>query len=350
MTRENNIFYNLVKNETSVTELFCNLMSFKPFRLLFLNMIKEKGRDINLEKIGYDCFDTEISLGKDEKKHGRADILLSVDQNDEYIFEIKIESWCNLTGNQPESYLNYLNNDNERLIFIIPENYYHIEEICERWKKHTDYGADNIKENSIIFWEEILKKIKDAELDKLNLFISEFVEIMNSNWLYYEEIDFTIEEVKLLELKESEEDYLMENSNVPKLINKIFKVIEGVKLSCDLKKDNVSQEPDYYGYLINNTTFKLDDDIAVWFGTQYDLWALKGCPVSIQFWSESEDVNFDEKIKELKIPSCFLFDNDDYHFFYIPFDINQHSERKGERLSKMLEKEITNVIEKLKIV
>lgn len=33
--RENNIFYNVIRNETSLTEVFCNLMQYKVFRDLF---------------------------------------------------------------------------------------------------------------------------------------------------------------------------------------------------------------------------------------------------------------------------------------------------------------------------
>lgn len=40
--REENIFYNLIKNETSLTEVFCNFMKYENFRNLFIDMINEK--------------------------------------------------------------------------------------------------------------------------------------------------------------------------------------------------------------------------------------------------------------------------------------------------------------------
>ena len=40
--REENIFYNLIKNETSLTEVFCNFMRYESFRNLFIDMINEK--------------------------------------------------------------------------------------------------------------------------------------------------------------------------------------------------------------------------------------------------------------------------------------------------------------------
>lgn len=354
MSRENNIFYNLVKNETSVTELFCNLMSFKPFRLLILNMIKEKGRNINPEKIDYDCFDTEISLGKDEQKHGRADILLSVDQNDEYIFEIKIESWCNLTENQPESYLKYLNNDNERLIFIIPENYYHIEEICERWKKHTGYNTDNIKENSMIFWEEVLKRIKDAELDKLNLFIKEFVEIMDSRWLYSEKIEFFNEDFHLIESTDSEE-IIMNNRSVPKLIQKIYNVIDAaaVNIECSNKKSENERASDYYGYFVDSIKNGLDEKIDIWFGSQYILWEKFGHPIviEIEINTDRDEEKYLNRIKDWGVEDLSFYEDEEYDkLCYIPFDLKKYARNKEINISKKLEEEIRDLVEKIKTI
>ncbi len=352
MTRNNNIFHNLVKNETSVTELFCNLMRFKPLRVLFLNIVKEKGADIDLEKIDYDCFETEVVLQDDEKKRGRADIIIEIDENNKYIFEIKIERWCGLTESQPVSYLDYLNRDDKRLFFILPEGYYNISEICKRWNSHNSYSFENIKQNNIIYWEQIIKRIKDAELDKLNPFIKEFVEIMDENWFYYEDIVFTQEEIRLLDSKNLEEYHLMTNSNVPKLMNKIFKVIEGVNLACNSKKESVEQNSDYYGYWIKKSSYGLDDDIEVWFGVQYIVWEKRDCPIVIEVLPSSEENNkkFIEKVQSI-IPEARLYEDEDFgEICYIPFDLKKHTGDTEENLSKRLEEEIMNVVEKLKDV
>jgi len=352
MTRNNNIFHNLVKNETSVTELFCNLMQFKPFRVLFLNIVKEKGAEIDPEKVGYECFETEFDLDKDKKKYGRADLVLTVDEGDEYIFEIKIERWCSLTENQPVNYLKYLNKDNKRLFFILPEGYFNTFEICERWKKLTGYKEENIKSDNIINWEEIIKKIKETELDKLNPFIKEFIEIMDNNWFYYEDIFFTSEELNLIKLKESEEYNLMTNSNVPKLMNKIFKVIEGVNLGCDSKKDYVVQTPDFYGYWLDNKKNDVPEAYDIWFGTEFFLWEENNFPIVIQIWPSEkvkDEKKFFEKIEELDISNKDFFNHEEFgKFCYIPFDLKKHKDEKEENISKRLEKEIMNVIEKLR--
>lgn len=353
MTRNNNIFHNLVKNETSVTELFCNLMQFKPFRVLFLNIVKEKGAEIDPEKIGCECFETEFDIYTDEKKHGRADLRLSIDEDDKYIFEIKIERWCGLTENQPVSYLEFLKRDNRRLFFIVPEGYYNIPEICRRWSQYCCYPTENIKQNNIIYWEQIIKRIKYAELDKLNPFIKEFVEIIDKNWFYYEDIVFTQEEIKLINPKNESEEYnLMTNSNIPKLMNKIFKVIEGVNLAHDFKKDSVEQNPDYFGYWIDNKKNDVPEEYDIWFGTEFFLWEEEDFPIVIQIWPADQvkdKKKLVEKIDKLKIPQKKIYNHQDFgKFCYIPFDLKKHKDEKEENISKRLEKEIMNVIEKLR--
>lgn len=352
MTRNNNIFHNLVKNETSITELFCNLMQFKPFRVLFLNIVKEKGAEIDPEKIGCECFETEFGLGKDEKKHGRADLVLTVDENKKYIFEIKIERWCSLTENQPVNYLNYLKKDNKRLLFILPEGYYNIPEICRRWSQHSCYPPENIKQNNIIYWEQIIKRIKDAELDKLNPFIKEFVEIMDKNWFYYEDIVFTQEELNLIELKESEEYNLMTNSNVPKLMNKIFKIIENVKIDRDLSKDLVRQDVDCFGYFVNDKKNHIENKFDVWYGTEFYLWEETGYPIIIEIWpceDNKDKKKFFNDIKNSKTSNIVFYKHKELgDFCYIPFDLNNYSKDNNANISKKLEEEIKNVIEKLR--
>ena len=121
--RENNIFYNVIKNETSLTEVFCNLMHYKAFRDLFLSIVNKKRKKLSLEEfqissIKYNDFSTEKDLKEDGSRLGRGDLILK-NKDDEYIFELKIEKYRKLTVNQPESYLKYLKNDNTRLYLAL---------------------------------------------------------------------------------------------------------------------------------------------------------------------------------------------------------------------------------------
>jgi len=174
MKREENIFFNIIKNETSLTEAFCNLLYYKTFRKLFLNIVESKNENFNISNIVYRNFDTELNLND----NGRSDLHLQ-SNNTEYIFEIKIEFYTNLTDNQPEGYLEYLKSRkiediNQNLFFILPRGYLHLNEIYQRWNNKIKYSKNMIDDHNIIYWDEILSQIKEKELDKLNPFIDEF--------------------------------------------------------------------------------------------------------------------------------------------------------------------------------
>ena len=113
--REENIFYNLIKNETSLTEVFCNFMRYENFRNLFIDIINKKIKNkeniIDKSKVKFQNFDTEVALKENEEKAGRIDLQLKINE-EIYLFEIKIEVLTKLTNNQPNGYLEYLKNDN----------------------------------------------------------------------------------------------------------------------------------------------------------------------------------------------------------------------------------------------
>ena len=173
----------------------------------------------------------------------------------------------------------------------------------------------------MLFRSQIIKRIKDAELDKLNPFIKEFVEIIDNNWFYYEDIVFTQEEIKLINPKNESEEYnLMTNSNVPKLMNKILKVIEGVKLECDLKKDYIAQDSDCYGYYIDNKKNSVPEAYDIWFGTEFYLWEETGYPITIEIWpsekvKDKDQKKFFEKIEELDISKKDFFKHEEFGKF-----------------------------------
>ena len=101
--RKENIFYNLIKNETSLTEVFCNFMRYRVFRDLFIDIVNEKIKNkkniIDKSMVNFQNFDTEVALKENDEKLGRIDLQLKV--NDEiYLFEIKIETFTSLTKNQ----------------------------------------------------------------------------------------------------------------------------------------------------------------------------------------------------------------------------------------------------------
>jgi len=220
MEREENIFFNIIKNETSLTEVFCNLLNYKAFRNVFLNIVKNKNLDFNASNISYKNFNTELILDGD---NGRSDLHLKAN-NTEYIFEIKIELYTDLTNNQPEGYLEYLKSRNiedinQNLFFILPRGYLHLKDIHGRWIKKSKYSKNEIDKKNIIYWDEILNEIKRLELDKLNLFIGEFCKIVDYRWFKYEDIKFLQSEIELINLnsKRKKGYEMLSDTNIPSL-------------------------------------------------------------------------------------------------------------------------------------
>lgn len=291
VTRENNIFYNVIRNETSLTEVFCNFMQYKVFRNLFIELINKKRKILNLKEIHsssikYDDFFTELYLKEEDTKFGRGDLILK-NKDIDYIFELKIEKYTTLTKNQPESYLKYLKNDNTRLYFIIPKGYMHKDTIYDRWTDFTDYTRTEI-DNHIIFWEDIIKEIRDKEIDKLNLFINEFCNILDYRWFNYPEIRFSNFEVKVLfqEHKSKKKELTMLiDINMPNIISKLFKIVEAANDKLDTTKDN-SKTDAYYGYILKNKN--ISENIEIWFGVDFEIWEQHSFPLSIQVYSDDK--------------------------------------------------------------
>jgi len=343
--REKNIFYNIIKNETSLTEVFCNIMQYKVFRELFLSIVNEKiealeGKKLQNFKINYDNFSTELNLKNENEKLGRADLILKVEE--EYIFELKIERYTHLTEHQPESYLKYLKNDN--LFFILPKHYRHKDEICTRWHNATEYPIDKIKHH-LIYWEDILKKIKDKELDKINLLISEFCNILDYRWFYYPSIKFSNYEIELIFKKQNnvknKKDLMMSmDSNIPKIMNKLFEVIEGVDDKLDTTKDGTKTES-YYGYILKDK--RIPEKWEVWFGVDYEIWENEQLPLTIQVYSDDADEM--DKIIKLGIFKKYTYKEDKDITTFVALNA---SDFEKENIVEIFTDKINEIIDKLK--
>jgi len=291
MEREKNIFFNIIKNETSLTEVFCNLLNYKAFRDLFLNIVKNKNIDFNESNIGYKNFNTELILDGD---NGRSDLHLKAN-NTEYIFEIKIELYTDLTDNQPEGYLEYLKNRNveninKNLFFILPRGYLHLKDIHKRWINKSKYSKNEIDKKNIIYWDEILSEIKKLELDKLNLFIGEFCKIVDYRWFKYEDIKFLQSEIELINLnsKRKKGYDMLSDANIPSLVNKLFKIVDSAYEKLYTVDKYNKQSSEYYGYILNNNKYKIPENWEVWFGVDFEIWASGKSPLTIQIYSEDK--------------------------------------------------------------
>lgn len=283
---------------------------------MFQEILKKKYQDFPY--VTFDDFDTEINFNKkdatiyEESKFGRGDLVVTRD-NKEYIFELKIERYTKLTEHQPNGYLNYLGKEddtdvNSRLFFILPKGYRHIEEISKKW---SNYTKSQILKHNIIYWEDILNEIKKLELDKLNPFINEFVKIMEYRWLYCEDINFSNFEISIIfnNSNNNEELIMSSNMNIPRIVNKLFKIVDGVyeKNVDKIDKKNDKQQADYYGYILRDS--RIPEDWEVWFGVDFELWEKADCPLTIQVYSEYEEEM--KKINNINILTTFEYTEDD---------------------------------------
>jgi len=346
--RENNIFYNVIRNETSLTEVFCNLMQYKVFRDLFLNIVNQKRIKLSLEvfqisSIKYNDFSTEkdLKVKENSSEFGRGDLIVK-DKEDEYICELKIEKYRKLTVNQPESYLKYLKNDNSRLYFIIPKGYMHKDDIYTRWNNETGYSKEKIK-NHIIFWEDIIKEIRKKELDKLNIFINEFCNILDYRWFYYPNIKFSKYEIELLfqELKNKKKDFAMlQNTNLPKVISKLFEVVEKTDDKLDTTEEAKTDK--YYGYVVKNKD--ISKEIEIWFGVDFEIWEKCSFPLTIQIFSEDEQQM--DKIKSLDFLTKFQYEDGQITTFIgLNKDVFENEE---SNIIEVFEDKINEIVEKMK--
>ncbi len=352
--RLDNIFFNIIKNETSLTEVFCNLLYYKAFRDLFLDIVNKKRKilklgQLSLSSIQYENFSTEKSFGEDENcfdednnKIGRGDLVLKYNNDIEYIYELKIERYTQLTKNQPEGYLCYLKDDT-RLFFIIPRGYLHINDIYNRWHQKTNYSKKNI-ENHIIYWEDILKEIKRSELNKLNLFIDEFCKILEYRWFDYIDIEFSNFEIQMLFKKQGnkkKELSMLLDTNIPKIVSKLFEIIEDVKVDTRTEKAYVTQNYAYYGRFVKNEN--IPKEWEVWFGVDFKIWEKYQVPLTIQIFSDNEDEM--EKIKNLEISTHFLYEDESVTTF-IGLD-KKIFEDKTNNIVREFENKINDVVEKI---
>lgn len=287
--REDIVLFNVLNQEVVFEEYFCNLLRIDDFRQVFLDFISEKNNILSKECIQYNQFNTEIILNNE---CGRADIFLNIDDKKRFIFEIKNKDYTSLTINQPQSYLKYLQethehniNFNKHLFFLIPKNYQHQYELFTRWKNFNEI------ENQIFYWQDLIYKIKANQLDKQSIEIQMFCQFCDY-WFNMKQIIFSEEEKNILNLKgkKMSDD---QNLFIPTIMQKLEKITTNIGLNAGMQEDK-SCLGFYYSIKINN--------YVIWFGIDYDIWQLKGFPLSLLIQNTQTDYQY----FELELPDIAL--------------------------------------------
>ncbi len=268
--RENMILYKVLNNEVVFEEYFCNLLRIDCFRNMFIKLISYKNTILNDLEIKYENFNTEITLNKDNEKYGRADLFLEVDNN-EFIFEIKHKVRTSLTEKQPNKYLEYLNNQNQHLFFLIPKRYKHKKDIFDKWENFTEI------ENQIFYWKDLVEEIRSKNLQEQNIEIKIFYEFCEF-WFDMKTIKFTGEEMELLK-----------NKNIPSLMENLEDITRNIS-----NRVGLNDKFETIGYC-HTIAIK---DYRVYFGIDYNIWKEKNLPLSILIQNHKE--NYQEFVLEIE--------------------------------------------------
>jgi len=312
--RYENIFFNIVRNETSLTEVFCNLMYYKSFRNHFINYVKQQNSNFNINptNVVFENFETERDFGEDfdnttnekDKKIGRGDLILSVDDRI-FIFEFKIETTTKLTKNQPNGYLKYLEKENQpkdNLYFILPKDY-----------THKNQLNNIINDTNIFYWEDFIESLKSNGLTDIP-YINDFCKVLDYYWFYYETFEFNTYESNIIN---NTEEVSMSNKTIPTIMMTLFEKIGIIedkfknKSQSNQYKDNIQ-----YGFFLKDDTKK---DI-LWFGVDYKFWEKSGIPLSIGI--DSDDIEYLEKFKESYQKEIILLDYGDDTFYHLPITVD----------------------------
>jgi len=307
--RHQNIFYNLIKNETSLTEVFCNLMSYKAFRDHFIEFVSELSEfEIPCDSVEYENFTTEEDFGfsqDDSQKNGRGDLILEFDDK-KYIFEIKIEAYRDFTINQPDGYIRYLEENGQSkkdLYFILPKE--HI---------NKDKISSKIDSKNIFYWEDLLANIRKKGLTDIP-YVEDFCNILDYRWFYSKTLDFSVYEIDIIK----KGGVTMESKAIPKIMMELFEVVDTLNRQFKNKTNsNEYRDSIQYGFFIKNEK----KEPILWFGIDYKFWEETGVPLSIAI-SKEDSAYFEKFEKHYRNEKLSEIQYDNVVFYHLPIEISE---------------------------
>ncbi|MCF7952069.1 MAG: PD-(D/E)XK nuclease family protein [Spirochaetaceae bacterium] len=277
MSREINIYENLIKNEDTFTEAFVNMLANEDIKNKFISILQIK---LNYNNIDFDYSNIETQFINDN--YERPDILIKSDNT--IIIENKINPYTILTKNQPEGYIQILNNIESKnkkiLIFIVPKEYMHTKELKERYYNINKRFNNNMLFR-VLYWEEIIKELERISDQKYFLdFIKKAKQFAN---------------YKIITLKENDLDNI-NTAEVDSFI-KIFEIMESYKKLMFQEKYKIEEEVNEFSYglhLIDQNT----GDYIIYIGILYDQWRNDGEPLYFGFNDDEYDKKVNKKIRK----------------------------------------------------
>jgi hypothetical protein len=263
MPRAANIFYNLVTDENSTTELLCNLMRFSAFRTPFLRQFLS---ETAATEVAWEDFDTQVGIAGS----GRPDLQIWT-KDFVALIEIKVAPGVGLTANQPKEYIEFLCNQNARecwLVFLVPKGWQYIRDLERSLEKTA--GAENSGakvQSRIIFWDDVLEAIEKNDLALLNPFLHDFYELLMAR-LGPKPLVFSAKEILMLF-----------SSEFPSALSHLQDLVDGVRdRSTALKVKAVASRslcPEEYSlYFLDGQGKEI-----LWFGVWTPFWKANAVPL-----------------------------------------------------------------------
>jgi hypothetical protein len=262
---ELNMLSYLISNENDTTKLLYALLNYKPFRDTLIRLFTDN--HFEADKISWDDVYTQCSIG------GCIPDLSIQSQKVSILIEIKTSLYCGLTDNQPESYLTWLSGNcavgDKFFVIIIPPGYYYLNELKTRIKKFQESKKENPVTSIILTWDKVLSAIHENDLNKMNPYIQDFYNLLNS--MYQSPIiNFTFEEVRS-----------MYDKNTAKAIGKLFKITDSILKELEQKGYQIEyslnkkwwDNGEYGGYI------KCENQYVLWFGIWQSYWEDSGVPL-----------------------------------------------------------------------
>ena len=139
------------------------------------------------------------------------------------------------------------------------------------------------------------------------------------------------------------------DTNIPKIVSKIFEIVDDVKEKLETMIDKSSDRQGFnnYGFRLLNNKVGISDEISIWFGVDFEIWEKLGFPLTIQIIPEEDEAL--DKILKLKISKKFEYDEDSEISTFMGLD-KSIFENSNSNIVEMFLGKIYETIDKVKTI
>lgn len=268
MPRKRNLFYRIVDNENSFTELFVNILQIDAYRKVLISFFREQLSDQSI-----DFSFEDITTQMESDGNGRPDIEIK-NNNIHILIENKIDRKRELTDNQE--------NNNYQLIFNCSDNSIkHLFYFVPRYYNHKNL-IPTISQTSIVEWEDFIEFFKQRVDLKRDIVFDHFTNLCDELFCY-----------KKIELKMEDTEKLITDKSFIKLkglVDHAYEHLQQQKTCFNIK--HICNEAEYCIYIRDN-----EGKLILYIGIWYKLWEDKNIPLCLLF-DETTPKEYKEKYQK----------------------------------------------------